>query len=58
MLQVVEQILPYFQPQYNLSVKFLGNLNEIRDVPVILEGIQMDDDYEGNFETRRGNSSL
>ena len=53
MLQVVEQILPYFQPQYNLSVKFLGNLNEIRDVPVILEGIQMDDDYEGNFETRR-----
>ena len=53
MLQVIEQILPYFQPHYNLSIKFLGNLNEIRDIPVVLENIQMDDDYEGNFDTRR-----
>ena len=53
MLQIVEQILPYFQPHYNLSVKFLGNLNEIRDIPVNLDSITMDDDYEGNFETRR-----
>ena len=53
MLQIVEQILPYFQPQYNLSIKFLGNLNEIRDVPVVLDSVSMDDDYEGNFETRR-----
>ena len=53
MLQIIEQILPYFQPQYNLSIKFLGNLNEIRDVPVVLENVSMDDDYEGNFETRR-----
>ena len=53
MLQIIEQILPYFQPHYNLSIKFLGNLNEIRDIPVVLDNIQMDDDYEGNFETRR-----
>lgn len=53
MLQVIEQILPYFQPQYNLSIKFLGNLNEIRDVPVVLDNITMEDDYEGNFDTRR-----
>ena len=53
MLQIIEQILPYFQPHYNLSIKFLGNLNEIRDVPVQLDSISMDDDYEGNFETRR-----
>ena len=53
MLQVIEQILPYFQPHYNLSIKFLGNLNEIRDIPVNLDSINMDDDYEGNFETRR-----
>ena len=53
MLQIIEQILPYFQPHYNLSIKFLGSLNEIRDVPVVLDTINMDDDYEGNFDTRR-----
>lgn len=53
MLQITEQILPYFQPSYNLSIKFLGNLNEIRDVPIVLENITMEDDYEGTFETRR-----
>ena len=53
MLQITEQILPYFQPAYNLSIKFLGNLNEIRDIPIVLEDISMEDDYEGSFETRR-----
>lgn len=53
MLQITEQILPYFAPAYNLGVKFLGNLNEIKDVPIVLDNITMEDDYEGNFETRR-----
>lgn len=53
MLQIIEQILPFFQPAYNLPIKFLGNLNEIKDVPINLDQIQMDDDYEGNFDTRR-----
>mgnify|MGYP003133454556 CR=1 FL=1 len=53
MLQIVEQILPYFQPSYSLPIKFLGNLNEVKYVPVNLDTIQMEDDYEGNFDTRR-----
>ena len=53
MLQIVEQILPYFQPAYSLPIKFLGNLNEVKYVPVNLDNIQMEDDYEGNFDTRR-----
>ena len=53
MLQIVEQILPYFQPAYSLPIKFLGNLNEVKYVPVNLDDIQMEDDYEGNFDTRR-----
>lgn len=52
-LQITEQILPYFNPSYNLSIKFLGNLNEIRDIPITLDSVVMEDDYEGNFETRR-----
>ena len=54
MLQIIEQILPYFQPSYNLSVKFLGNLNEIRDIPIQLDSVNMEDDYDGNFDTRKG----
>ena len=53
MLQIIEQILPYFQPSYSLPIKFLGNLNEVKYVPVNLDNIQMEDDYEGNFDTRR-----
>jgi len=53
MLQIVEQILPYFQPSYNLSINLLSNVNEKRDVPIVLDSVTMNDDYEGNFETRR-----
>ena len=52
-LQIVEQILPYFQPSYNLTIELIGEINEKRDVPIVLEGISMDDQYEGNFDTRR-----
>ena len=53
MLQITEQILPYFQPAYQLPINFLGNLKEKRDVPIQLDSISMEDDYEGNFDTRR-----
>jgi hypothetical protein len=53
MLQIIEQIVPYFQPGYTLPIKFLGNLNEVINVPVQLDSIDMSDDYEGNFDTRR-----
>ena len=53
MLQIVEQILPYFQPSYNLSVNLVESIGEKRDIPVVLESISMQDDYEGDFTTRR-----
>ena len=52
-LQIVEQILPYFQPSYNLTVELVDAINEKRDIPVVLENITFQDDYEGNFTTRR-----
>ena len=52
-LQVVEQILPYFQPQYNLTINLVNLINEKKDVPVVLENITMDDQYEGDFTSRR-----
>ena len=52
-LQIIEQILPYFQPAYNLTVELVEEIREKRDVPVILENITMQDDYEGDFTSRR-----
>lgn len=53
MLQIIEQILPYFQPSYNMSLKLIDEIDEKRDIPIVLEGITMTDDYEGDFSTRR-----
>ena len=52
-LQIVEQILPYFQPSYNLTIELVDQIKEKRDVPIILESVTMQDDYEGDFSTRR-----
>lgn len=53
MLQIVEQIMPYFQPAYTMSVDLVETIGEKRDIPVVLEGISMQDDYEGDYSTRR-----
>jgi len=52
-LQIVEQILPFFQPAYNLTVELVESIKEKRDIPVVLENITMEDDYEGDFTKRR-----
>ena len=52
-LEILEQILPVFQPHYNLPVKLIPEMNEIRDIPVVLNSIDYEDDYEGDFQTRR-----
>ena len=52
-LQVVEQILPHFQPEYTVTVKELDALELKTDVPFVLTGIQLSDNYEGDFKTRR-----
>ena len=52
-LQIVEQILPYFQPAYSVTVNLVDSINEKRDIPIVLENITMQDDYEGDFTSRR-----
>ena len=53
MLQIMEQILPYFQPGLNITLNLVSSINEKRDIPIILESINMSDDYEGSFDNRR-----
>ena len=52
-LQIVEQILPFFQPDYTLTINDMADMGIKRDVPIILNGITYEDDYEGDFATRR-----
>ena len=52
-LQIVEQILPFFQPDYTVTMKEVPELDIIRDVPIILNSVGYEDDYEGSFTSRR-----
>ena len=52
-LQIVEQIVPYFQPDYTVTINMVPDLGIKRDVPIIIGDIQYEDSYDGNFETRR-----
>jgi hypothetical protein len=52
-LQIIEQILPYFQPDYTVTINVVTRLNIKRDVPIILTGVTYEDSYTGDFTTRR-----
>ena len=52
-LQITEQILPYFQPEYTVTMKMIDSMSDVRDVPIILNSVSMDDQFEGTFEERR-----
>jgi hypothetical protein len=53
-LQIVEQIFPYFSPQYTLTIKpFATHPEIVEDVPITIQGTSFTDDYEGSVEQRR-----
>jgi len=52
-LQIMEQILPYFQPEYTVSIKPVDGFDFKQDVPIVLTGVNIQDDYEADFLTRR-----
>tara|TARA_B100000424_G_scaffold262306_1_gene248202 strand:- start:44 stop:823 length:780 start_codon:yes stop_codon:yes gene_type:complete len=52
-LQIVEQILPYFQPDYTLTINDMADMGIKRDVPVVLNSISYEDNYQGDFAERR-----
>ncbi len=52
-LQIVEQILPVFQPSFNLTIDLVEAIGEKRDVPMVLENVTFDDNYESGMEEKR-----
>jgi hypothetical protein len=51
-LQIVEQILPNFSPEFNVSLN-LNELNTRVTVPIVLNAVNTEEVYEGDFQTRR-----
>ena len=52
-LQIIEQILPFFQPALTVTVDMVDTIGEKKDIPIVLDDISFRDDYEGDFSTRR-----
>lgn len=51
--RIIEQILPYFTPDWTASVYLVPELNTPFDIPIILNDVSCEDTYQGNFDTRR-----
>ena len=53
-LQILEQIVPYFQPDYSVTIKPIDGWTDFKqDVPIILTSVSIEDQYDGDFVTRR-----
>ena len=53
MLQIVEQILPYFQPSFSVTLNMIPDMNEKRDVAIVLNNITGEDEWDDSFTNRR-----
>jgi len=52
-LQIVEQILPIFQPAFNLTVDLVSSIGETRDIPMVLDNISFKDNYDSGYDEKR-----
>lgn len=52
-LQIIEQILPTFTPEYTLTINAVPDMNVKLDIPIILNSVAVSDEYDGDFQTRR-----
>jgi hypothetical protein len=52
-LQIIEQILPTFTPEYTLTINAIPDMDVKIDVPIVLNSVSVSDEYDGDFQTRR-----
>jgi hypothetical protein len=52
-LQIIEQILPTFTPEYSIAVRMIPEMNIVQDIPIVLNSVAVNDEYDGDFQTRR-----
>lgn len=51
--RIIEQILPFFTPEWTATVNLIPDADIVMDIPIILNDVRVSDSYEGDFETRR-----
>jgi hypothetical protein len=52
-VQILEQILPFFQPHFSITINMVSETNEKKDIPILLNNVSIQDEYEGDFRVRR-----
>lgn len=52
-LQILEQIFPYFAPDFSITIQNIPGMDDKTDVPIQFSGVTMEDNYEGDMEERR-----
>jgi hypothetical protein len=51
--RIIEQILPFFTPEWTATIQLIPDMDISMDIPIILNDVRVSDTYEGDFETRR-----
>ena len=51
--QILEQILPFFTPEFTFSMTLISSMDIVHDIPLVLNSVASEDTYEGDFATRR-----
>lgn len=51
--KIIEQVLPYFTPDWTTTVKLIPDMEEVKDIPVVLNKVNYSDNYDGSFVERR-----
>ena len=51
--QIFEQIVPFFTPEFTVTVNLIPSMNIAPDVTMVLGGVQIEDNYQGDFQTTR-----
>ena len=51
--QILEQILPFFTPEFTVTMNLVSSMSEKRDIPLVLNSVSSEDTYEGDFASRR-----
>jgi hypothetical protein len=52
-LQIVEQILPFFTPEFTLTIKAIPRMSVDLDIPIIMNSVNIEDNFDGDFQERR-----
>lgn len=51
--KILEQIIPFFKPEFTVTAKMIDTMDMLTDIPIVLNSISSEDNYEGSYDERR-----